>query len=56
MNPMTLPRAAAPEAREGNPVHEAETLTAGGERAAIRLDDRRYRLRITRRRKLLLTN
>lgn len=55
MNTMTFPRTAAPEAREGDPVHEAEALTGGGQRAVIRLGDQHYLLRITRQGKLLLT-
>ncbi len=37
------------------PVHDATTLTEGGELALIRLEDQLYTLRITRAGKLLLT-
>ncbi len=37
------------------PQHDAETLTAGGTCAAIRLGDQLYTLRITRAGKLILT-
>ena len=58
MNQMTLPRSyvpVSPEAHPGDPVHDAETLTEGGQRAVIRLGDQHYLLRITRQGKLLLT-
>jgi hemin uptake protein HemP len=37
------------------PVHDARSLTAGGNEAEIRLDGVRYVLRITRQGKLILT-
>lgn len=37
------------------PVHDAQTLTAGGHLALIRLGDQIYTLRITRAGKLILT-
>lgn len=37
------------------PVHDAQTLTAGGGLALIRLGDQIYTLRITRAGKLILT-
>ncbi len=37
------------------PTHSAETLTAGGQTAQIKLSDQTYLLRITRAGKLILT-
>ncbi|GGE18853.1 Hemin uptake protein HemP [Gemmobacter megaterium] len=42
-------------AQSAIPVHEAQTLTQGGQVAHIRLNDQLYALRITRAGKLILT-
>lgn len=44
-----------PQARDVRPIHDARTLTGGGDQAQIRLDDQTYTLRITRAGKLILT-
>ena len=57
MNEMSF-RASDPrpwEETAGAPLHDAEALTEGGQRAVIRLGDQHYLLRITRQGKLLLT-
>lgn len=40
---------------QSTPIHDAETLTKGGNLARIRLEDAEYTLRITRQGKLILT-
>ncbi len=42
-------------AAQSTPIHDAETLTDGGNLARIRLNEAEYTLRITRQGKLILT-
>ena len=50
-----LPDTIASAALAALPLHEAETLTRGGNQALIALGDQLYQLRITRAGKLILT-